>query len=218
HVLSMNGIAIIAHPVEVRPLIPGYGEYPWGFGTDVPVSGIEGWNWMSNWKRRVNIFNGLNSINFPDKKVKSPRKEAVDMWFETGGCLVGGADAHAHKIFGREVFGYRMLFQRVRTHILLDKPFQEPSQFTEALRQGRCFISNAIAGDASEYRSAVHDGQLYLKLPAAGRVVLRGQGKTSLRSVDLGKGIHCLGTVALPVYIEVQRAGRTWIAEGRRVV
>ncbi len=218
HVLSMNGIAIIAHPVEVRPFIPTYGEFPWGFGTDVPVSGIEGWNWMSNWKRRVSILNGLSRIHFPDKKVKSPRKEAVDMWFETGGCLVGGADAHAHKIFGKEVFGYKMLFQRVRTHILLDKPFREPLQFTEALRHGRCFISNAIAGDASEYRSSVHDGQLYLKLPAAGRVVLREQGKTSLRSVDLGKGVHCVGPVALPVYIEVQRAGRTWIAEGRGVI
>jgi len=218
HVLSMNGIAIIAHPVEVRPLIPTYGEFPWGFGTDVPVSGIEGWNWMSNWKRRVNIFNGLSRIHFPDKKVKSPRKEAIDMWFKTGGCLVGGADAHAHRIFGKEVFGYKMLFQRVRTHILLDKPFREPSQFTEALRHGRCFISNAIAGDASGYRSAVHDGQLYLKLPAAGRVVLREQGKTSLDSFDLDKGVHCLGPVELPVYIEVQREGRTWIAEGRREI
>ena len=27
HVLSMNGVAVIAHPVEVRPLVPGYGTH-----------------------------------------------------------------------------------------------------------------------------------------------------------------------------------------------
>ena len=214
HVLSMNGIAIIAHPVEVRPLIPGYGEFPWLLGSEHPVSGIEGWNWMSSWKRRVNPLNGWKRINYPDRKVRNPPKDAVDLWFETGGCLVGGADAHAHKIFGKEVFGYRMLFHRVRTHILLDKPFREPSQFTEALRYGRCFISNAIAGDASEYRSGIHEGELYLKLPASGRVILREKGISSRRPIALEKGTRCLGPVTLPLYIEIHREGRTWIAQG----
>lgn len=215
HVLSMNGIAIIAHPVEVRPLVPGYGEYPWFFGSEHPVSGIEGWNWMSSWKGRVNLLNGWSRINHPDRKVRNPPKDAVDLWFETGGCFVGGADAHAHKIFGREVFGYRMLFNRVRTHIFLDRPFIEPSQFTEALRHGRCFISNAIAGDASEYRSTIHEGELYLKLPASGRVILREKGAPPRIPVVLERGIHCLGPVTLPLYIEIHRDGRTWIAEGR---
>ncbi len=214
HILSMNGIAIIAHPVETRPYIPTYGEFPWGFGTTAPVSGIEVWNWMSSWKRRVNVINGLVRINFPDRLVKNPPKDAVDMWFETGGCLVGGADAHAHKIFGKEVFGYKMLFDRVRTHIVLSRPFKDPSQFTEALRTGNCFISNAIHGDASEYRSQIHQGSLYLKLPASGRVLLREKGKPFHRVVNLEKGIHNLGSMKCPVYIEIRKNGRTWIADG----
>ena len=214
HVLSMNGIAIIAHPVEVRPFVPGYGEYPWKFGTSHPVSGIEAWNWMSRWKGGVNLLNAWERIHNPDDHVRHPRRNAVDMWFETGGCFIGGADAHAHKILGKEVFGYSMLFDRVRTHILLDRPFREPSQFTEALRQGRCFVSNAIAGDASDYRSSVHSGKLYLKLPGAGEVVLREKSKPFRDPVLLEKGIHCLGRVTLPVYIEVRRNDRTWIAQG----
>lgn len=213
-VLAAGGLAVIAHPREKRPLIPGYGEYPWKFGTDNSVSGIEGWNWMSSWKKGVTPFNGWKRIHNPDNLVRNPHIEAVDMWFETGGCLVGGADAHGHRFFGKSVFDYSMLFDRIRTHILLDKPFREPSQFTEALRQGRCFMSNAIAGDASEYRSLVSGGMLYLKLPAEARVSLKSKGQPFSDSVSLEKGIHCLGKISLPLYIEIQRDGRTWIAQG----
>ncbi len=213
-VLEMNGIAIIAHPVEVRPFVPGIGEYPWGFGADLPVSGIEAWNWMSSWKGRLNPLNAWNRIYHPDRTVLSPPEKAVDMWFKTGGCLVGGADAHGHRILGKAVFGYEMLFNRVRTHLLLDAPFNNPSQFTEALRYGRCFVSNAIAGDASEYRSVVHRGKLYLKLPDDGLVTVREAGSIPGKPVSLARGVHCYGPVTLPLYIEVHREGRTWIAQG----
>ena len=36
-----GGLAVIAHPREKRPFVPGLGEYPWGFGTGHPVAGIE---------------------------------------------------------------------------------------------------------------------------------------------------------------------------------
>jgi len=213
-VLDMNGIAIIAHPVEMRPFVPGIGEYPWGFGTEPPVSGVEGWNWMSSWKGRLSLFNAWSRIHHPDKKVVSPPEEAVDMWFETGGCLIGGADAHAHRFLGKEIFGYEMLFSRVRTHLLLDKPFTEPGQFTEALRYGKCFVSNAIAGDASDYRSAVYHGELYLKLPDDCEVVIKQYREPQADAVALNKGTHNLGQVTLPVCVEVRRNHRTWIVQG----
>jgi len=213
-VLDMNGIAIVAHPVEVRPYVPGIGEYPWGFGTDHPVSGIEVWNWMSSWKGRLSPLNAWNRIYHPDRTVLSPPEKAVDMWFETEGCLIGGADAHGHRFFGKEIFGYEMLFNRVRTHLVLDKPFTRPVQFTEALRHGKCFVSNAIAGDASGYRSAVHEGKLYLKLPEDCEVVTKQYGESQAGAVALKRGTHCLGQVTLPVYIEVRRLGRTWIVQG----
>lgn len=215
HVLSLKGLAIIAHPREVRPIVPGIGGFPWCFGTDHPVSGIEGWNWMSSWKGRVDPSNVWNRISFPDDMVRHPDSHAVDMWFETGGCLVGGADAHGHRILWKDVFNYRMLFSRVRTHILLDSPLREPSQFTEALRLGRCFISNALEGDASGYRSALHGGKLYLKLPGTARVTFRQKGEPFRPPVFLDEGVHCLGPAVPPLYIEIYRGGRTWIAEGR---
>jgi hypothetical protein len=210
-VVEQGGIAVIAHPSEKRPHIPGLGEYPWSFGTGHPVSGVEGWNWMSMWKRRVNPLNVWKRMRFPDLRVINPDRNAVRMWFDTGGCLVGGADAHGHRILGNDVFNYRMLFERIRTHLLLDEPFTSPNQFTEALRCGSCFISNAIAGDASGYRSAVKDGKLYLKLPGAGEVILRGHEPRALE-----EGVHCLGKTELPLYIEIHRNGRTWIAQGIR--
>lgn len=213
-VLDRGGIAIVAHPREVRPLIPGLGEYPWAFGTSHPVTGIEGWNWMSSWKRRVDPVNVWNRIKYPDDMVRHPSSDAVDMWFETGGCLVGGADAHGHRIMGRDVFNYVMLFKRVKTHILLHEPFIRPEQFTRALRSGSCFISNGIAGDASEFRSTVSNGKLYVKLPGQGRVTFRERTGGFKPPVLLEKGIHCLGRVMLPVCIEIYRKGRTWIAQG----
>jgi hypothetical protein len=213
-VLSMNGLAIIAHPREVRPVIPGIGGFPWRFGTDHPVSGVEGWNWMSSWKRRVDPVNAWNRISYPDDMVRHPNKDAVDMWFETGGCLVGGADAHGHRIMGNDVFNYKMLFNRVRTHILLDEPLREPSQFTGALRQGRCFVSNALEGDASGYRSLISEGKLYLKLPGAARVTFREKGEPFRPPLFMEEGVHCLGPAVPPLYIEIYRRGRTWIAQG----
>ncbi len=210
-VRSAGGIAIIAHPAEKRPHIPGMGEYPWTVGTDCPVNGVEGWNWMSMWKRGVSPFNLWRSIREPDKRVLHPSRDAVDIWYETGGCLVGGADAHGHRILGKDVFNYRMLFDRVRTHILTNEPLETPEQFTDALRNGRCFISNNIAGDASGYRSAIHEGSLFLKLPGAGGVRIRGRSEVFLEA-----GVHCLGPVTPPVYLEVHRRGRTWIAEAIR--
>jgi len=213
-VLDMNGIAIIAHPVEVRPFVPGIGQFPWGFGTDHFVSGIEAWNWMSSWKGRLSLFNAWSRIHHPDRIVLSPPEKAVDLWFETGGCLIGGVDAHGHRFLGKEIFGYEMLFNRVRTHLLLDKPFTKPCQFTEALRHEKCFVSNAIAGDASDYRSAVHQGELYLKLPEDCEVVIKQYAEPGADAVALKKGTHNLGQVTLPVYVEVLRNGRTWIVQG----
>lgn len=209
HVLEQGGIAIIAHPTEKRPHVPGLGQYPWSFGTHCPVSGIEGWNWMSMWKRRVNPLNVWNRMRYPDNRVLNPERKAVDMWFKTGGCLIGGADAHGHRILGNHVFNYGMLFERVRTHLLLEEPFTSPEQFTEALRNGHCFISNAIAGDASGFRSKVSDGILYLKLPETGEVRIRGRD-----SAVLSGGEHCLGKVEMPLYFEIHKDGRTWIAQG----
>ena len=208
-VLDQGGIAIIAHPTEKRPHVPGLGQYPWAFGTSCPVSGVEGWNWMSMWKRRVNPLNVWTRMRNPDSRVLNPDGGAVGMWFQTGGCLVGGADAHGHRILGNDVFNYRMLFARVRTHILLDEPFTTPEQFTEALRKGSCFISNALAGDASGFRSAIAGGKLYQKLPEACEVVISGKD-----TVELQRGTHCLGKAETPLYLEIHKGGRTWIAQG----
>ncbi len=209
-VLAMNGIAIVAHPFEKRPYIPGYtGQYSWEFGTEHPFSGVEVWNWMSAWKPGVNPLNGWWRYKNPDKRVVHPPTKTVNFWRKTGGALVGGADAHAHRVFGHEVFSYFMLFNRVRTHILLNKSFTEPSQFVEALKAGKCFVSNAIVGDASEYRSAIHNGELFINLPATASIYLNGK---SYGLHDMG--IVNLGKIKLPLYIEIHRNNRTWIAQG----
>ena len=48
-----------------------------------------------------------------------------------------------------------------------------------------------------------------MKLPGAGEVRLRGRDPVVLK-----EGEHCLGKVETPLYFEIHRNGRTWIAQG----
>ncbi len=207
-----GAVAVVAHPCEVRPNIPFIGGYPWGFGPHPLLDGVETWNWMSIWKGGVSPFSIGRRLDEPDGYVRHPDPGAVNLWFRVGGCATGGADAHGHRILFRNVFSYRFLFERVRTHLLLDRPFTEPAQLVQALREGRCFISNALAGDARGFRAETSGGVLRMELPKEGWVTIRAEHGAPVHSPLLCAGSHEFRIAAGSVHIEVYRGGRTWIS------
>lgn len=206
-----GAVTVAAHPCEIRPLIPFLGGYPWRFGPNCLIDGVEVWNWMSAWKGGVSLLTLAGRIRFPDRYVRHPDDGAVRLWFQVGGCALGGADAHGHTIMFRKVFSYGFLFDRIRTHLLLDAPLTQPGQIEEALIRRRCFTSNALEGDARGFRASVRDGAVRVELPGPAWISIRKRVDPPVHTPVLPPGSHEIPAGEGPFHIEVYRGGRTWI-------
>ncbi|MEN8208756.1 MAG: hypothetical protein ABFR50_05855 [Candidatus Fermentibacteria bacterium] len=216
-----GGIAIAAHPTEAPGKLPRTRSYSWKAGNAAEaLSGVEVWNYMSLWKKGISPFNAAAKLRSPDMHVEHPDPLAVEFWERTGGCAIAGPDAHALRFgigrFRLEVFPYEMMFRRLQTHILLDADLSDSNEIAEkqicrALKEGSCFTSNVLYGDASGFRAGREDGCILLDLPGAGEVTLSRSG-TPLWQSYLEAGSHRVDMeVTERVSISVFREGRTWI-------
>ena len=216
-----GGIAIAAHPTEAPGKLPRTRSYSWKAGNATDgLTGVEVWNYMSLWKRGISPFNALAKLKYPDRYVEHPDSKAVEFWERAGGCAIGGPDAHALRFgIGRavlEVFPYDMMFRRLLTHILFDAELSDSDDIAEkqilsALRQGFCFTSNILHGDATGFRAGREDGCIFLNLPGAGEVTVSKSGAV-LWQDHLEAGIHRISPeVQERISVSVSREGRTWI-------
>ncbi len=216
-----GGIAIAAHPTEAPGKLPRTRSYSWKAGSAVDgLTGVEVWNYMSLWKKGISLFNALSKMKSPDRHVEHPDSKAVEFWERTGGCAIAGPDAHALRFgigrAGREVFPYDMMFRRLLTHILLDANLSDSDDIAEkqilsALRQGSCFTSNVLHGDAFGFRAGREDACILLNLPGAGEVTVSKSGAV-LWQDHLEAGNHRLRCeITERISISVFREGRTWI-------
>ncbi len=218
-----GGICIAAHPTETSGKLHGTRSYPWTLGNVSGLSGIEIWNYMSEWKAGISAFNALLKLLSPDRHVEHPDPAAVELWEVTGGCAIGGPDAHAFMYgFGplsMNIFPYGMLFGRIRTHILLEKELsgsvnEAEIQIITALRKGKCFISNHLYGDATGFRAIKTDGEIVIDLPGKGEIVISRSGRI------IRKGVYSPGRHKFEIavdgrfFVSVMREGRTWISCG----
>ncbi len=218
-----GGICIAAHPTETAGKLRGTRSYPWTLEHVSGLSGVEIWNYMSGWKAGINVFNAPWKLLSPDSYVEHPDPAAVELWEVTGGCAIGGPDAHAFRYgFGPlavNVFPYGMLFGRLRTHILLDKELsgsatEAESQIVFALGNGKCFVSNHLYGDATGFRATRTDDEIVIDLPGKGEIVIKSSGKI------ISKGVHPPGRHRFETapdgrfYVSIIREGRTWISCG----
>jgi hypothetical protein len=143
-----GGFGIIAHPDEIRKAIPQFPSYPWTAWDAQGFDGIEIWNQMSEWMEKLTKINQLKMIISPRSALFSPTQRILGKWDELNKerkvVGVGGVDAHAHPIeigpFKITIFPYKVQFQSIRSHILLDKPLSE--DFQTARRQIFCALKN----------------------------------------------------------------------------
>jgi hypothetical protein len=158
-------VGLIAHPEETRSRIPMLPPYPWDAWDIKDFDGIEIWNLMSDWVEQVTPFNFIFRLFFPRRFMCPPSLNLLKRWDrmtkERRVSIVGGADVHAFHyrlgFLGYTLIPYKVGFQSIRTHLLLDRPltgsFQsDAASVLMALREGRAFVSNFRHGDAWGFR------------------------------------------------------------------
>jgi hypothetical protein len=173
-VKEKGGLCFLAHPVErSSPLSPELAAIPWDDWEVNGYTGIELWNYMSEFKaltqtRLAAIFYTL----FPDIGIKGPFSHTLRLWNQLLGegrrvVVTGGADAHGNSYslgpVRRVVFPYKFLFGCVNTHILLPGTLTrdvatDKVAIYEALRNGHCFVGYDALGSTRGFRFSVRSG------------------------------------------------------------
>lgn len=188
-----GGVGFIAHPIERSAPLFNEPEIPWVDWDVTGFTGIELWNYMSEFKSLLTSKPGaVFAAFFPSLLISGPFREALALWdnllHDEGKVVaIGGADAHANVYrlgpLERPVFPYEYLFRAVNTHLLLDAPLSRDlasarAQVLDALQAGHAFVAYDLAGDSRSFR-----------FTATGR----------RESVIMGDKIHLDGPVTLHV-------------------
>ncbi|MCS7059527.1 MAG: CehA/McbA family metallohydrolase [Anaerolineae bacterium] len=169
-----GGLTFLAHPIEYgSALDPELEAIPWADWEVKGFTGIELWNYMSDFKARLwSAPAALFAIFFPSWVVRGPFPAALRKWDEllVAGqrvVAIGNADAHGSMYrrgpLRRVIFPYRFLFGCVNTHVLIDKPLTRDVAVDRALvygalRAGHCFIGYDAAGPTRGFRFTARSG------------------------------------------------------------
>jgi len=155
-VRECGGFCFIAHPVEKSsPIRPDTAAIPW---SDWPVEGVTGleiWNYMSEFKGL--LWSHLPALVYaflPAWGIQGPYKATLRLWDEllrkgVRLAALGGADAHATPYrmgpLQRVLFPYEYLFRCVNTHVLTEGPLtgdvtRDRALLYAALKSGRTWV------------------------------------------------------------------------------
>lgn len=237
-VRDRGGIGIMAHPDEKRNFFPEHPPFEWTDWDPDGITGIEIWNYMSEWMEGLRPGKRLFSLFFPDTSIKGPTERTLRFWDSVAAArrivAVGSADAHCHRrrVFGIKVsiFPYAWLFRRIRTHLFTEVPLvgslpEDRRHVFDALRQARAFVSNMKYGDARGFSfvatgaggtvrmggetAFAPDLAMLVSAPLSGEIALFCNG-AKVAGVE---GSHLEFSPRLPgaYRVLVRRKGRPWI-------
>ena len=161
-VAEKGGLGFVAHPDE-RVTNEHTRPFRWDDWSLRGFTGIELWNYMSEWIERYTRRTRYVNYFFPQLVVRGPTAEtlawwdllATEGWRPTG---IVGADVHAVRVraWGRvwEVFPYEQVFRTLTNYLVVEQPleaaFSEASrQILNALRRGRVIMANRTWGEAA---------------------------------------------------------------------
>jgi hypothetical protein len=166
-VQSQAGLAFAAHPHD--PAATSFDEpgIPWLEWDLEGLTGLELWNFMSEFKGR--LTSRLQAVYYayrPQDVPRGPHPNTLAQWdtlLAAGRKMVaiGNADAHGLPAklgpLRRELFPYQFLFGAINTHLLCPQPLSGQADadrqalFT-ALRRGNCFVANDLAFPSRGFR------------------------------------------------------------------
>ncbi|MBA3534064.1 MAG: CehA/McbA family metallohydrolase [Ardenticatenales bacterium] len=161
-VARRGGVGIVAHPDE-RATNEVTEPYRWDDWAQRGFTGIELWNYMSDWVEQYTPVRKYFHFFFPSVALRGPTSDTLRWWDELqveGARPTGvfGVDVHAKKVarMGREweVFPYTHCFNRLVDYLQLEAPlsstFKEAEQqIWDAIRRGRIIMANQGRGSAA---------------------------------------------------------------------
>jgi hypothetical protein len=131
-VVAADGLCFIAHPHEKSAPLFDEGEIPWVNWDVSNYTGLEIWNYMSEFKGYLESkLAALRSALHPERVISGPYPETLaiyDRLLSQGKLvrIVGGSDVHGHEYsmgpIHRVIFPYEYVFRCVNTHILARTP------------------------------------------------------------------------------------------------
>ncbi len=206
-----GGLSFLAHPIEDKLEKFGEKEFSWKDWQVKGFTGIELWNYMSEFKTRSQtIPKALLHALIPHFMALSPLKETLTLWdnlllSQTNPIIaIGGVDAHAlHKYLGPiriTLYPYEFLFRTVTTHILAENKLtgslnEDKRMVYSAIAQGHAFVAYDLISPAKGFRFSVYnkDGQFWMgdKVQANGGLTfqIRLPRKAHARLIKDGKVI-----------------------------
>jgi len=236
-----NALTFLAHPIDYPLRFIGEEGLPWVDWEIEGYTGIELWNYMSEFKSR--LPNRLLAIGYafnPKGAIRGPFRQTLALWDSLlvkgrRVAAIGGADAHgATYTLGpitRTVFPYQYLFRCVNVHLLVDRPLTravsaDKQSIYRALAQGRCWIGYDLLGSTRGFRftarSMSNSAGIGEEMKRAGAATLEVETPASARIRLIRSGIGVVAsrsgrtlkytTAEAGAYrVEVMRGGRGWI-------
>lgn len=150
-----GGLTFLAHPVDCAAPKFGQTDLSWDDWEVRGYTGLEVWNFMSEFKCRLDSWpKALFYSIFPGMVARSPATAILERWdaqLRAGWrtVAIGNSDAHALPArvgpLRRVLFPYQWLFRAVNTHLLLPEPLTgnlpgDRRLIYECLRAGRCYV------------------------------------------------------------------------------
>ena len=169
-----DGFCFLAHPVEKgSPVKGGYAPIPWVDWPVKKITGLEIWNYMSEFKGL--LWSYLPTLIYafrPDWGIRAPYKKTLQLWDELLAkgkkiAAIGGADAHASNEqlgpFKRVIFPYEYLFRCVNTHILTKGALtgdlaRDKGAIYAALKAGRTWVGYDLPHSTRGFSFVIQSG------------------------------------------------------------
>lgn len=236
-----EALSFIAHPVDYALGFIKEEAIPWADWEINGYTGIELWNYMSEFKGRIpNRFMAIWYAYHPQRLIRGPFKQTLELWdylLAQGQrvAAIGSADAHgATYTLGpltRTLFSYEYLFGCINIHMLLDTPLRrnlenDKKSIYHALSLGRCWIGYDLLGDTRGFhfsaRSMANSAGIgqELKRAAATTFEVHTPARASIRLIRADRGVIASSNGRSLKYVsadagvyrvEVLRGGRGWI-------
>ena len=173
---EMEGLSFLAHPFERAAPIVEDAVYSWRDWHVNGYTGLEIWNYMSEFKGLVTSkIAAIFYAFYPDLGITGPFRETIKKWDEllSDGhrvVVTGNADAHGQTYsmgpISRCIFPYEFLYNAVNTHLVSRQKFTGDKSIDKgivysALRNGNCFVGYETPHPTRGFRfsaSSEHNG------------------------------------------------------------